>query len=93
MGEARTAELRAELPDVPPASLYRQVARLVSLGVDVDALRASVSEEIDAATEEALASPMPDPATAASGVFCEGEPELLGDGMARWSGFTSGGGA
>jgi pyruvate dehydrogenase E1 component alpha subunit len=71
----------------------RQVARLVSLGVDVDALRASVSEEIDAATEEALASPMPDPATAASGVFCEGEPELLGDGMARWSGFTSGGGA
>jgi hypothetical protein len=28
-----TTELRAELPDVPPASLYRQVARLVAAGV------------------------------------------------------------
>jgi Helix-turn-helix domain len=28
-----TSELRSELPDVPAASLYRQVARLVSAGV------------------------------------------------------------
>jgi Helix-turn-helix domain len=28
-----TAELRGELPDVPPASLYRHVARLVDAGV------------------------------------------------------------
>jgi hypothetical protein len=28
-----TTELRSELPDVPPASLYRQVARLVEAGV------------------------------------------------------------
>lgn len=28
-----TRELRAELPDVPPASLYRHVARLVDAGV------------------------------------------------------------
>jgi DNA-binding transcriptional ArsR family regulator len=28
-----TSELRAELPDVPPASLYRHVARLVDAGV------------------------------------------------------------
>ena len=28
-----TGQLRAELPDVPPASLYRQVARLVEAGV------------------------------------------------------------
>ena len=28
-----TSELRAELPDVPAASLYRQVARLVAAGV------------------------------------------------------------
>ena len=28
-----TAELRAQLPDVPPASLYRHVARLVDAGV------------------------------------------------------------
>jgi pyruvate dehydrogenase E1 component alpha subunit len=65
----------------------RQEARLRELGVDVDALRAEVKAEIDAATEEALAAPMPDPATAADGVFCEGEAELLGDGQAPWSGF------
>jgi Helix-turn-helix domain len=29
----KTSELRSELPDVPPASLYRQVARLVDGGV------------------------------------------------------------
>src|SRR5881227_1380948 len=65
----------------------RQSARLSSLGVDVEALRAEVQAEIDAATEEALASPMPDPATAVEGVFCEDEAEPLGDGEARWSGF------
>src|SRR5947209_8178472 len=67
----------------------RQSSRLSALGVDVDALRAEVQAEIDAATEEALESPMPDPATAVEGVFCEGEPEVLGDGVARWSGFQS----
>src|SRR5690242_18953219 len=40
----------------------RQEARLRRLGVAVDDLRAAVQTEIDAATEEALASPMPDPA-------------------------------
>jgi TPP-dependent pyruvate/acetoin dehydrogenase alpha subunit len=69
----------------------RQVARLSERGIDVDALRDSVRAEIDAATETALASPMPDPGSAASGVFCEGEPEPLGDGVPRWSGFLSGG--
>jgi TPP-dependent pyruvate/acetoin dehydrogenase alpha subunit len=67
----------------------RQAARLASLGVDVDAVRAEVQAEIDAGTEEALAAPMPDPSGAASGVFCEGEPEPLGDGQAPWSGFSS----
>jgi TPP-dependent pyruvate/acetoin dehydrogenase alpha subunit len=67
----------------------RQVARLSSLGVDVDALRSEVGAEIDAATEEALASPMPDPAEAVVGVFCEGEAEPMGDGVPRWSGFMS----
>jgi pyruvate dehydrogenase E1 component alpha subunit len=69
----------------------RQTARLSELGVDVDALRESVRAEIDAATEKALASPMPDPGSATVGVFCEGEPELLGDGVPRWSGFLSDG--
>jgi pyruvate dehydrogenase E1 component alpha subunit len=48
-----------------------------------------VAAEIDAATEEALAAPMPDPFTAADGVFCEGEAEPLGDGQAPWSGYQS----
>ena len=67
----------------------RQAARLLALGVDVDGLRAAVQSEIDAATEEALAAPMPDPSGAASGVFCEGEADPLGDGQAPWSGFQS----
>ena len=66
----------------------RQEKRLGELGVDIEALRASVRAEIDAAAEEALASPMPDPAGALDGVFCEGEAEPLGDGIARWSGFA-----
>jgi pyruvate dehydrogenase E1 component alpha subunit len=67
----------------------RQEARLRELGVDVDAVRAEVTAEIEAATEEALAGPMPDPGTAEDGVFCDGEAEPLGDGVARWSGFKS----
>src|SRR5207302_1093393 len=65
----------------------RQEARLRELGVDVDEVRAAVKAEIDAAAEEALTTPMPDPSQAVSGVFCEGDAEPLGDGVARWSGF------
>jgi len=64
----------------------RQVARVRELGVDVDALRAEVQEAIDAGTEEALAMPMPDPATATEGVFA-GEANELEDGHAPWSGW------
>jgi pyruvate dehydrogenase E1 component alpha subunit len=66
----------------------RQEARLREAGVDVDALRTGIKAEIDAATEEALAAPMPDPGTVRDGVFCEGEAEELGDGQAPWSGFN-----
>jgi TPP-dependent pyruvate/acetoin dehydrogenase alpha subunit len=69
--------------------IERQEGRLRALGVDVDSLRSSVADEIEAATEEALASPMPDPSTVLDGVFCEGEAEPLGDGVPRWSGFVS----
>jgi pyruvate dehydrogenase E1 component alpha subunit len=65
----------------------RQTARLRELGVDVDTVRSEVQAEIDAATEEALQTPMPDPADAVTGVFCEGDAEPLGDGVARWSEF------
>jgi pyruvate dehydrogenase E1 component alpha subunit len=67
--------------------IERHERRLAALGVDVEALRADVAAEIEAATQEALAAPMPDPATATDGVFCEGEAEPLGDGRAPWSGF------
>jgi pyruvate dehydrogenase E1 component alpha subunit len=67
----------------------RQSARLSELGVDVEGLRAEVAAEIDAAANEALSAPMPDPNTALDGVFCEGEAEPLGDGQAPWSGFAS----
>jgi TPP-dependent pyruvate/acetoin dehydrogenase alpha subunit len=68
-----------------------QERRLAALAppVDVEALRTAVQAEIDAATEVALAAPMPDPATATDGVFCEGEAVPLGDGRAPWSGFAA----
>jgi TPP-dependent pyruvate/acetoin dehydrogenase alpha subunit len=64
----------------------RQIRRLESLGVDVAALRAEVKSEIEAATEEALAMPMPDGATATERLFAD-EPALLEDAESRWSGF------
>jgi TPP-dependent pyruvate/acetoin dehydrogenase alpha subunit len=67
----------------------QQESRLHSAGVDVDGVRAAITAEVNAASEEALAAPMPDPSTAADGVFCEGEAEPLGDGQAPWSGFAS----
>src|SRR5579864_7326419 len=69
--------------------IERQETRLRDAGVDVDALRSEVKATIDAATEEALAAPMPDPGTARDGVFCDGEAEPLGDGQAPWSGFRA----
>jgi TPP-dependent pyruvate/acetoin dehydrogenase alpha subunit len=68
----------------------RQEARLRELGVDVDQIRAQVKAEIDAGVEEALAGPMPDPATATDRLFFEGgEPEICLDGNAPWSGFKN----
>jgi TPP-dependent pyruvate/acetoin dehydrogenase alpha subunit len=68
----------------------RQERRLRDLEVDVDAIRAGVAAEIDAAATEALAGPMPTADDVLSGVFCEGEAEPLGDGRAPWSGFAPG---
>jgi pyruvate dehydrogenase E1 component alpha subunit len=64
----------------------RQVARVQEAGVDVDALRRAVQQAIDDGTQEALAMPMPDPATVLDGLFADEANELL-DGDAPWSGF------
>jgi hypothetical protein len=51
--------------------IERQERRLAALGVDVEALRAEVRATIDAASEEALAMPMPDPESATARVFAD----------------------
>ncbi len=79
------AELIEEWRERDP--IDRQARRLAELGVEVAALREQVTAEIERAATDALASPMPDPASAREGVFCEGEAEPLGDGLAPWSGF------
>ncbi len=67
----------------------RQMARVKALGVDVDALRAEVRAEVEAAAKHALAGPMPDPGTATDRLFHPRDAEeiLLEDGQAPWSGF------
>ncbi len=69
-----------------PIELYSK--RLVAeYGFDqdeVDAIRAEVSEYVAECAEQALASPMPDPALALDGVFAD-DWEPLGDGQAPWS--------
>jgi pyruvate dehydrogenase E1 component alpha subunit len=66
-----------------------QAARVAALGVDVDALRAEARDHVDAAARAALASPMPDPASALAEPFHSGEEILLGDGEAPYSGFAA----
>ena len=75
------------------AAIYPQIERdpietyertLAAEGIDVEAVHASVREELERETEWALAQPMPDPATATDGVFAD-EVTPLGDGKAPWS--------
>jgi pyruvate dehydrogenase E1 component alpha subunit len=65
----------------------RQIDALGSL-VDAPALRAEVEAQVDAAVAEAMRTPMADPSDVLDGVFCTGDPEPLGRGVARWSGFA-----
>jgi TPP-dependent pyruvate/acetoin dehydrogenase alpha subunit len=68
-----------------------QERRVAALGVDISALRDEIDAELDAASARAQQGPMPDPAGVLDGLFCEGEAQPLGDGLAPWSGFASGG--
>ena len=67
----------------------RQETRLRELGVDVEALRAEVASR-DRCGDRGGACGVrcPIPAGVVDGVFCDGEAEPLGDGVARWSGFA-----
>jgi pyruvate dehydrogenase E1 component alpha subunit len=65
-----------------PIDTYEQ--KLRGEGVDTDAIRASVKEEMEKETEWALSQPMPEPDTALEGVFATEDP-VLGDGEAPWS--------
>jgi pyruvate dehydrogenase E1 component alpha subunit len=75
-------EMFAEWERRDPIARYE--ATLGDDGVDADAIRASVREEMEAETAWALDQPMPDPATAEEGVFADVDPQL-GDGHAPWS--------
>jgi TPP-dependent pyruvate/acetoin dehydrogenase alpha subunit len=67
----------------------RYAAAVTERGIDAEAIRAEVVLSVASAVEAALATPMADPAHATDGVFCEGEPEALGDGAAPWSGYAA----
>jgi pyruvate dehydrogenase E1 component alpha subunit len=62
--------------------------RLVELGVDVESLRSEVAAKLEVALARAREHPMPQGSSARDGVFCEGEAEALGDGLAPWSGYA-----
>jgi pyruvate dehydrogenase E1 component alpha subunit len=64
-----------------------QRERLRALGVDVAELERAVRAEVDEASAQALAMPAADPQRVLEGVFCAGDPEVLGEGAAPWSGF------
>src|SRR3954454_18839523 len=79
-------ELFEEWAKRDPIESYER--RLRDEGVDVDAIHASVREELERETEWALSQTMPDPATARDGVFAD-DVTPLGDGKAPWSRWSS----
>ena len=80
------AELRAEWERRDPIDRYAE--RLTSdYGFspdEVEGIRSDVRSYVDECATRALASPMPDPGLASSGVFADSF-EALGDGHAPWS--------
>lgn len=74
-----------------PIALYAAALAKRGLQVDLETLQAELGAEVDAAVAAALQTPMPDPATALRGVFCEGAPTPIGTGPSRWSAHHSAG--
>jgi len=69
----------------------RQSARVAAHGVDVEALKTEVRDQVEQAAATALAGPMPDPESATERVFHPRDADeiLLEDGAAPWSGFVT----
>jgi pyruvate dehydrogenase E1 component alpha subunit len=86
-------ELLEEWAQRDPIERYRE--RLVAEhgfdAAEVERIQSEVDRYIAECAERALASPMPEPRAALDGVFAA-TAEPLGDGMARWSRWTSAGG-
>src|SRR3954453_10165168 len=80
------AELHAEWEGRDPIERYgeRLVAEYGFSADEVEQNRSDVRSDVDECAAKALASPMPDPALASTGVFAE-DFEALGDGHAPWS--------
>ena len=83
------AELLAEWAARDPIERYaaRLVEELGFAAGEVERIAAEVATSPSAPT--ALASPMPDPATAAEGVFADGWPSRSATASAPWSGWAS----
>jgi pyruvate dehydrogenase E1 component alpha subunit len=79
-------ELQSEWERRDPIDRYaeRLVADYGFSKDEVDEIRSEVRSYVDECAAKALASPMPDPALAAEGVYADSF-EPLGDGLARWS--------
>jgi pyruvate dehydrogenase E1 component alpha subunit len=85
-------ELLAEWRDRDPIDRYEERLR-ERHGVTaerIEELRAEVTAEVAAAAERALASPMPEPGIATTGVYADAW-QPLGDGGAPWSRYANGG--
>ena len=80
------AAMREEWAGRDPIELYseRLVAEHDFASDEVERIRGDVKAYVDECAQTALASPMPDPAIAAEGVFAD-EMTQLGDGQAPWS--------
>lgn len=92
-GHGAHDDMRYVAPDLVETWLKRdpieRQSRVVeSLGVDVAELVERVRTEVDAASQQALTLPMPDTASATSGVFCDSFAEPLGQGDAPFSAFA-----
>jgi TPP-dependent pyruvate/acetoin dehydrogenase alpha subunit len=69
----------------------RYEKKLTDDGIEIEDIRASVTEELERETAWAMEQPMPEPSTAFERVFATADP-VMGDGNAPWSRYSQGAG-